>query len=120
MVPDVPESLELKVKRERYLAKQALAENQEALLVSDRKTHKHHLHRPQTECVIINVLETHCLLAFFSLSLKHLIRCFVLSFLQQHGNCIMKALSPALCIKKYILILFTLDIRIIKHTIMFS
>uniref|UniRef100_A0A8B9LSQ2 Anoctamin n=1 Tax=Astyanax mexicanus TaxID=7994 RepID=A0A8B9LSQ2_ASTMX len=35
MVPDVPESLELKVKRERYLAKQALADNQEALLVSD-------------------------------------------------------------------------------------
>uniref|UniRef100_A0A8B9LQF6 Anoctamin n=1 Tax=Astyanax mexicanus TaxID=7994 RepID=A0A8B9LQF6_ASTMX len=34
MVPDVPESLELKVKRERYLAKQALADNQEALLVS--------------------------------------------------------------------------------------
>ncbi|XP_072305572.1 anoctamin-7 [Eucyclogobius newberryi] len=34
IVPDVPESLELKVKRERYLAKQALAENQEALLVS--------------------------------------------------------------------------------------
>lgn len=34
MVPDVPESLELQVKRERYLAKQALADNQEALLVS--------------------------------------------------------------------------------------
>ncbi|KAG9332753.1 hypothetical protein JZ751_014852 [Albula glossodonta] len=33
MVPDVPESLELKIKRERYLAKQALADNQEALLV---------------------------------------------------------------------------------------
>ncbi|XP_028849870.1 anoctamin-7-like isoform X3 [Denticeps clupeoides] len=32
MVPDVPESLEIKVKRERYLAKQALADNQEALL----------------------------------------------------------------------------------------
>ncbi|XP_023812053.1 anoctamin-7 isoform X3 [Oryzias latipes] len=32
IVPDVPESLELKVKREHYLAKQALAENQEALL----------------------------------------------------------------------------------------
>ncbi|XP_053704576.1 anoctamin-7 [Synchiropus splendidus] len=32
IVPDVPESLELKMKRERYLAKQALAENQEALL----------------------------------------------------------------------------------------
>ncbi|KAM9127924.1 anoctamin-7 isoform 3-T5 [Pangshura tecta] len=28
MVPDIPESLEIKVKRERYLAKQALAENQ--------------------------------------------------------------------------------------------
>ncbi|KAM6924593.1 anoctamin-7 [Xenentodon cancila] len=34
IVPDVPESLELKIKRERYLAKQALTENQEALLVS--------------------------------------------------------------------------------------
>lgn len=34
IVPDVPESLELKIKRERYLAKRALAENQEALLVS--------------------------------------------------------------------------------------
>uniref|UniRef100_A0A8C1UNU1 Anoctamin n=1 Tax=Cyprinus carpio TaxID=7962 RepID=A0A8C1UNU1_CYPCA len=34
MVPDIPESLELKIKRERYLAKQALADNQEALLVS--------------------------------------------------------------------------------------
>uniref|UniRef100_A0A671RR90 Anoctamin n=1 Tax=Sinocyclocheilus anshuiensis TaxID=1608454 RepID=A0A671RR90_9TELE len=31
MVPDIPESLELKIKRERYLAKQALADNQEAL-----------------------------------------------------------------------------------------
>ncbi|CAB1336382.1 unnamed protein product, partial [Coregonus sp. 'balchen'] len=36
MVPDVPESLELKMKRERYLAKQALADNQEALFVSQR------------------------------------------------------------------------------------
>lgn len=36
MVPDIPESLELKIKRERYLAKQALADNQEALLVSVR------------------------------------------------------------------------------------
>lgn len=36
MVPDIPESLELKIKRERYLAKQALADNQEALLVSGR------------------------------------------------------------------------------------
>uniref|UniRef100_A0A4W4G1H4 Anoctamin n=1 Tax=Electrophorus electricus TaxID=8005 RepID=A0A4W4G1H4_ELEEL len=34
MVPDIPESLEVKIKRERYLAKQALADNQEALLVS--------------------------------------------------------------------------------------
>uniref|UniRef100_H3B189 Anoctamin n=2 Tax=Latimeria chalumnae TaxID=7897 RepID=H3B189_LATCH len=32
MVPDVPESLEVKVKRERYLAKQALADNQDVLL----------------------------------------------------------------------------------------
>uniref|UniRef100_A0A8C1NMJ2 Anoctamin n=1 Tax=Cyprinus carpio TaxID=7962 RepID=A0A8C1NMJ2_CYPCA len=34
MVPDIPESLELKIKRERYLAKQALADKQEDLLVS--------------------------------------------------------------------------------------
>lgn len=34
VVPDVPESLQLKIKRERYLAKQALAENQEAFLLS--------------------------------------------------------------------------------------
>lgn len=27
VIPDVPESLEVKIKRERYLAKQALAEN---------------------------------------------------------------------------------------------
>ncbi|XP_067422321.1 anoctamin-7-like isoform X2 [Emydura macquarii macquarii] len=32
MVPDVPRSLELKIKRERYLAKQALADNQDVLL----------------------------------------------------------------------------------------
>ncbi|KAH1175750.1 hypothetical protein KIL84_022275 [Mauremys mutica] len=32
LVPDVPGSLELKIKRERYLAKQALADNQEVLL----------------------------------------------------------------------------------------
>lgn len=34
IVPDIPESLELEIKREHYLAKQALAENHEALLVS--------------------------------------------------------------------------------------
>ncbi|XP_054856935.1 anoctamin-7-like [Eublepharis macularius] len=32
LVPDVPESLEVKIKRERYLAKQALADNQAMLL----------------------------------------------------------------------------------------
>ncbi|OCT56954.1 hypothetical protein XELAEV_18004192mg [Xenopus laevis] len=32
MVPDIPGSVEIKVKRERYLAKQALADNQEVLL----------------------------------------------------------------------------------------
>ncbi|KAM4651231.1 anoctamin-7-like [Discoglossus pictus] len=32
MVPDIPESVEVKVKRERYLAKQALADNQDVLL----------------------------------------------------------------------------------------
>lgn len=31
VIPDVPESLEVKIKRERYLAKQALAENHEVL-----------------------------------------------------------------------------------------
>uniref|UniRef100_A0A8C5WT35 Anoctamin n=1 Tax=Laticauda laticaudata TaxID=8630 RepID=A0A8C5WT35_LATLA len=34
LVPDIPESLEVKIKRERYLAKQALADNQEALLTT--------------------------------------------------------------------------------------
>uniref|UniRef100_UPI00358E7897 anoctamin-7 isoform X1 n=1 Tax=Myxine glutinosa TaxID=7769 RepID=UPI00358E7897 len=33
VVPDVPESLEIKIKRETYLAKQALADNQEKLLM---------------------------------------------------------------------------------------
>ncbi|XP_077168838.1 anoctamin-7-like isoform X1 [Paroedura picta] len=33
LVPDIPESLEVKIKRERYLAKQALADNQAALLM---------------------------------------------------------------------------------------
>uniref|UniRef100_A0A671RQ91 Anoctamin n=1 Tax=Sinocyclocheilus anshuiensis TaxID=1608454 RepID=A0A671RQ91_9TELE len=47
MVPDIPESLELKIKRERYLAKQALADNQEALLVS--KTD----HQPQLSDTIL-------------------------------------------------------------------
>lgn len=32
MVPDIPESVEVKMKRERYLAKQALADNQDVLL----------------------------------------------------------------------------------------
>uniref|UniRef100_A0A674K9S3 Anoctamin n=1 Tax=Terrapene triunguis TaxID=2587831 RepID=A0A674K9S3_9SAUR len=36
LVPDVPGSLELKIKRERYLAKQALADNQEVLLTVSR------------------------------------------------------------------------------------
>ncbi|XP_066546796.1 anoctamin-7 isoform X2 [Amia ocellicauda] len=39
LVPDVPESLELKVKRERYLAKQALADNQDALLLQAMVLH---------------------------------------------------------------------------------
>ena len=33
MVPDVPESLELKIKRERYLAKQALADAEALVMV---------------------------------------------------------------------------------------
>uniref|UniRef100_A0A8C5MDN0 Anoctamin n=1 Tax=Leptobrachium leishanense TaxID=445787 RepID=A0A8C5MDN0_9ANUR len=36
MVPDIPESVEIKVKRERYLAKQALADNQDVLLMFRR------------------------------------------------------------------------------------
>ncbi|XP_030078040.1 anoctamin-7 [Microcaecilia unicolor] len=36
MVPDIPESVEIKVKRERYLAKQALADNQDVLLTVSR------------------------------------------------------------------------------------
>ncbi|XP_062821709.1 anoctamin-7 isoform X1 [Anolis carolinensis] len=36
LVPDVPASLELKVKRERFLAKQALADNQDVLLTVSR------------------------------------------------------------------------------------
>uniref|UniRef100_A0A3P9LX88 Anoctamin n=1 Tax=Oryzias latipes TaxID=8090 RepID=A0A3P9LX88_ORYLA len=66
IVPDVPESLELKVKREHYLAKQALAENQEALLASSinqrkcepimKKTSKlRHLLRP--DFYIINKIQ---------------------------------------------------------------
>uniref|UniRef100_A0A8C3XK52 Anoctamin n=1 Tax=Chelydra serpentina TaxID=8475 RepID=A0A8C3XK52_CHESE len=38
MVPDIPESLQIKVKRERYLAKQALAENKVNLGASERKS----------------------------------------------------------------------------------
>ncbi|XP_029142525.1 anoctamin-7-like, partial [Protobothrops mucrosquamatus] len=34
LVPDIPKSLEVKIKRERYLAKQALADHQEALLTT--------------------------------------------------------------------------------------
>ena len=36
MVPDVPESLELKIKRERYLAKQALADAEALVMVSSK------------------------------------------------------------------------------------
>lgn len=32
IIPDIPESLEVKIKRERYLAKEALAENHEVLI----------------------------------------------------------------------------------------
>ena len=35
MVPDVPESLELKMKREAYLAKQALADTDTLMVVSE-------------------------------------------------------------------------------------
>jgi hypothetical protein len=34
LVPDVPESLELKIKRERYLAKQALADADSVVMVN--------------------------------------------------------------------------------------
>jgi len=33
IVPDIPESLDLKIRRERYLAKQALADSASAALV---------------------------------------------------------------------------------------
>ncbi|CAL8400741.1 unnamed protein product, partial [Boreogadus saida] len=45
IVPDVPESLLVQIKRERYLAKQALAEHQDILLGAGvRKTSPHHPH----------------------------------------------------------------------------
>ncbi len=34
MVPDIPESLEIKIKRERYLARQALADTETLMKVS--------------------------------------------------------------------------------------
>lgn len=34
LVPDVPQSLEIKIKRERYLAKQALADSENIMKVS--------------------------------------------------------------------------------------
>ena len=40
LVPDVPESLELKIKRERYLAKQALADTDTIMKVSHVKALK--------------------------------------------------------------------------------
>lgn len=42
MVPDVPEEVEMKIKREHYMAKEALAENQ----VQDKLPHKATLHLP--------------------------------------------------------------------------
>lgn len=36
LVPDIPEALELKIKRERYLAKQALADSDTIMKVSPR------------------------------------------------------------------------------------
>lgn len=35
MVPDIPEEVEMKMKREHYMAKEALAENQVRLLFED-------------------------------------------------------------------------------------
>lgn len=39
LVPDVPKSLEIKIRRERYLAKQALADSETILKVSFYKCH---------------------------------------------------------------------------------
>ena len=38
LVPDIPESLELKIKRERYLAKQALADTDTIVAVRSKPT----------------------------------------------------------------------------------
>lgn len=48
MVPDVPETLELKIKRERYLAKQALADTDTIMMVS--------------KCVYLSSLSLHMLI----------------------------------------------------------
>ena len=39
LVPDVPESLEIKIKRERYLAKQALADTETIMKVRTQSDH---------------------------------------------------------------------------------
>ena len=51
LVPDIPESLELKIKRERYLAKQALQDSETMLKVSvgHRLCDEHLCFRPITE-----------------------------------------------------------------------
>jgi len=44
MVPDVPEALELKIKRERYLAKQALADTDTLMKVQNNTISASHYH----------------------------------------------------------------------------
>ncbi|KAM4589435.1 anoctamin-7 isoform 1-T1 [Fundulus diaphanus] len=50
MVPDIPEEVEMKMKREHYMAKEALAENQSlgrTLILSDKDLHQHGSRVPQ-------------------------------------------------------------------------
>nr|XP_025036500.1 LOW QUALITY PROTEIN: anoctamin-7 [Pelodiscus sinensis] len=59
LVPDIPESLELKIKRERYLAKQALADNQEVLLtVSHNSASPGQCVRSLRACLSLSLCET--------------------------------------------------------------
>ncbi|CAJ0968129.1 unnamed protein product [Ranitomeya imitator] len=52
MVPDIPESVEIKVKRERYLAKQALADNQEVLMTVSPSSSS-----PVTDTILVQNLQ---------------------------------------------------------------
>lgn len=67
--------------------------------------------------MIISFLETCCLLASFGLSLIGLKTCFVLSLLQQHGNCVMIRDGQKYIKILYILIQNTLDVNIFEETV---